>query len=577
MTEIEILERVAEVFASADNANRALAQFLGLARQVADSPFGAIYLRDETRGVFLRWSEGTDTPQYHLPLGLVDGMFAGKASIEVSLDHPALTDLIAAEAGRQAQLRSALGLPLRYRGVLVGILALAFREDQPVSTTNLRILSAIAGFPASAVEHARTQAATERRARLAQVLRQFGQRLLGVVEEKLLHRLILDTAVELTGSDQASIAEVSGDRITVVAGIGKDERFVGSRAPTSKLEEVLTSEEPYVVQDVDRAESESLLIDLARENAAGSFMAVGMRHQDQMVAYLFAGAKDSHRYCTEEVEAVQILASMAAAVLLQRRAQAAAESHARRLAATIEDLPIVIEILDSNGALRQANRAARLFRDRLALSPGSAADPFPGYAIETLDGASRLALTLPAAQALAGGDPMPSELVLIDATGRRRTTLLMAAVPLFDERSRKVESVVVACQDVSTLHALAEDKNRFLRIASHELRSPVTALRATIQLLQLDEQAVLDPARRETMLGRLDRQSLRLIGLVEQLLDSARLQTAQLPLQVQRLDLVELCRQAVVVASATRSGRPPPSSGPIPPSSATGTRFVWSR
>jgi signal transduction histidine kinase len=89
---------------------------------------------------------------------------------------------------------------------------------------------------------------------------------------------------------------------------------------------------------------------------------------------------------------------------------------------------------------------------------------------------------------------------------------------------------------------LAAAKDRFLRIASHELRSPVTALRATAQLLILDESIATDEARRKLLHGRIDRQSQRLATLVAQLLDSARLAADTLPLDLEDVDLVALAR-----------------------------------
>ena len=47
-------------------------------------------------------------------------------------------------------------------------------------------------------------------------------------------------------------------------------------------------------------------------------------------------------------------------------------------------------------------------------------------------------------------------------------------------------------QDITELRELADAKSRFLSIASHELRSPITSLRATTSLLQLDPTALSD-------------------------------------------------------------------------------------
>jgi signal transduction histidine kinase len=104
---------------------------------------------------------------------------------------------------------------------------------------------------------------------------------------------------------------------------------------------------------------------------------------------------------------------------------------------------------------------------------------------------------------------------------------------------------------VTELRDLADAKDRFLSIASHELRSPITSLRATTSLLQLDPTAVTDDARRTTLLSRIQRQIDRLSMLVERLLDTTRLNAGELPLDYADCDMGALCRDA---AEAARLG-----------------------
>jgi signal transduction histidine kinase len=132
-------------------------------------------------------------------------------------------------------------------------------------------------------------------------------------------------------------------------------------------------------------------------------------------------------------------------------------------------------------------------------------------------------------------------------------TVLAVAAPLHDADGA-VEAVVTGFQDVSALRELADAKDRFLRIASHELRSPITSLRATIGLLGMDPTAITDEARRVTLLARTNRQVDRLIKLVEQLLDSARLGVSEVPLQLTEGELVALCREAIDLAPLSATG-----------------------
>ena len=129
-------------------------------------------------------------------------------------------------------------------------------------------------------------------------------------------------------------------------------------------------------------------------------MALAMRHETRVFGYLFAGAAAAHAYHAETVEAMRILASMAAAVLEQRSAQADAQRQAGRLAATIEHLPMFIEVYDRTGALVRGNGIARLARVRFGALHPTAQRACGEMTVTQLDGTRIDPAELPPALAL---------------------------------------------------------------------------------------------------------------------------------------------------------------------------------
>jgi signal transduction histidine kinase len=108
-----------------------------------------------------------------------------------------------------------------------------------------------------------------------------------------------------------------------------------------------------------------------------------------------------------------------------------------------------------------------------------------------------------------------------------------------------------------TNHQLADANHRleeasrlreeFISMAAHELKTPVTSLRATAQLLlrRLDREgfpSAEELARRMTLI---DQQSDKLTRLVSQMLDLTRLEGGRLPLAVEEIDLAALVRDIV--------------------------------
>jgi two-component system, LuxR family, sensor kinase FixL len=91
------------------------------------------------------------------------------------------------------------------------------------------------------------------------------------------------------------------------------------------------------------------------------------------------------------------------------------------------------------------------------------------------------------------------------------------------------------------------ERDEFLSIASHELRTPVTALQLQLQLLRRSAQRSPDDLPRLLVdkLEALDRQTRRISALVNELLDVSRMRLGKLDLRTEDLDLAEVAREAV--------------------------------
>ena len=94
--------------------------------------------------------------------------------------------------------------------------------------------------------------------------------------------------------------------------------------------------------------------------------------------------------------------------------------------------------------------------------------------------------------------------------------------------------------------AAVRAQDEFLSIASHELRTPVAAVKATAQLAQRAlQRGTLDPARLDRHLDGIRRAADRLTSLVEDLLDVSRLRTGRLELRRQCVELAPLVEEVI--------------------------------
>lgn len=105
---------------------------------------------------------------------------------------------------------------------------------------------------------------------------------------------------------------------------------------------------------------------------------------------------------------------------------------------------------------------------------------------------------------------------------------------------------VVVLHDISELDKLERVRRDFVANASHELKTPITAIRGLTETI-LDDGA-MEAATRERFTEKIHTQSLRLSSLVTDLMTISRLESGQNEQHFQPLNLVDVVRQSVSTA-----------------------------
>jgi two-component system phosphate regulon sensor histidine kinase PhoR len=102
-----------------------------------------------------------------------------------------------------------------------------------------------------------------------------------------------------------------------------------------------------------------------------------------------------------------------------------------------------------------------------------------------------------------------------------------------DDRDGRRKSVVILT-DISALRQTETTRREFVSNASHELRTPIAAIRAAAETLQRG--AGDDPEVRQDFLDRILEDSVRIEQMVQEMLELSRLESGQTPLHLASID-----------------------------------------
>jgi PAS domain S-box-containing protein len=110
----------------------------------------------------------------------------------------------------------------------------------------------------------------------------------------------------------------------------------------------------------------------------------------------------------------------------------------------------------------------------------------------------------------------------------------------FIEKDGRVSGYVAVHRDITERKSLEQQKNNFLSLASHELRTPITTIQGLAEILQLclASGQPLDSPRSVHAISSIAEQSHYLTRLIEEMLDLSRLDQAQLLLHLAPHDLL---------------------------------------
>ena len=124
-------------------------------------------------------------------------------------------------------------------------------------------------------------------------------------------------------------------------------------------------------------------------------------------------------------------------------------------------------------------------------------------------------------------------------------TLHVSINPIFSSKElMTLIGAAVLLEDRTQAKDAQRSRDEFFSIASHELRTPLTAIRGNTALLKAYREK-LEPKEVEAMINDIGDASIRLIGIVNDFLDTSSLETGKRIYKKESLNLVDLAQETI--------------------------------
>lgn len=275
-------------------------------------------------------------------------------------------------------------------------------------------------------------------------------------------------------------------------------------------------------------------VDDLNHESPNSYFHIPLIINDRAVALLNVASTKSNLYSEEEMTTLFKIAALASEALSRLENILSVEKG--KLMAMIGSLADGLFMVDINGQLTVINDAAKDFLD-IAKDNPTTIDLLSALP-NTYDFSSKIQ------RAINHKRVIEEKEVNID-----EKVFQIFITPVFDESittERKVIGASVLLHDITLEKSVAKMKEDFTNIMVHELRSPLTAIKASSELL-MNPPAPLSDEEKNKIIGLISGQSRKMLDEVSLILDAAKLEAGLFTISKIPGDLKKLIAERIAV------------------------------
>ena len=449
---------------------------------------------------------------------------------------------------------SLLATPLRQGGRPMGTLALWRSGDNVFGKEEMEVLKVLADKSQMAIENARLHSRTsEALSSLLEVSTDFAS----IADLDQVFQTLCEHLVEAVDATCGRVLQLEGERLVVraahagqpgLADAIRGEAVTKAQAPW--LAQAMEADAPTLLHrrtvrpQLSQEEYEFLFKDQEEE-----LLIVPVAVQRHAIGVAILGrhvASPSPSLANEsKIELCQAIARQGALAVENIRAVESIAREGQRIRLIMDNVTDGVFSTDLEGTILAFNPAAEVItgygkgeavgRHYAELLAGNPAE------VQLWDGDGLLQRVLHAE----ASTPIHRKTWIVRRDGEK-IRIAHSMAPLIDQQGQIIGTVSVI-RDVSREEELIRLKSEFISLVSHQLRTPLTSISASAELLDDDG---LAPESRAKLVRTLVQQTSRLQRLVNQVLEASRLETGEIKLMLEPLALAPLLEQTIQIHQA---------------------------
>lgn len=140
--------------------------------------------------------------------------------------------------------------------------------------------------------------------------------------------------------------------------------------------------------------------------------------------------------------------------------------------------------------------------------------------------------------ALTGKEPVSSSRMMLQTAGNALLPVLHTTSPILGSRN-EISGVVVILKDITRERELEKLKDEFVSLASHELRTPMTAIKGLISMIFEGDYGNINDGLKDP-LSDIAESTERLIKLVNDMLDVSRIEAGRIKFVLSEVSISEI-------------------------------------